>query len=109
MLDPLVCVADTTEALQVIPSRVHDEMHHVDNIFQLANFMHDKVIDTEWEGLAFPVPAICPNVRFDDARLDPKYESTATWAGPFRRDVTDESLNPACDVCRAVPDEDEPL
>eukprot|EP00959_Pyramimonas_sp_CCMP1952_P164963 3448213-Pyramimonas_sp.AAC.1 len=84
-------------------------MHHVDNSFQLADFMHDKVIGTLWEGLALPVPPICPRVRFDGARLDPKYESTATWSGPFRRDVPDESLNPAGDVCRAVPDDDGPL
>eukprot|EP00959_Pyramimonas_sp_CCMP1952_P258299 5399075-Pyramimonas_sp.AAC.1 len=54
-----------------------------------SEFLEDKVIDTEWSGLAFQVPALRTEVTFQDARHDPMFSessrltaragSTAAW------------------------------
>eukprot|EP00959_Pyramimonas_sp_CCMP1952_P299555 6265487-Pyramimonas_sp.AAC.1 len=55
----------------------------------VSEFLEDKVIDTEWSGLAFQDPALRTDLTFQDARHDPMHAeasrstarsgSTAAW------------------------------
>eukprot|EP00959_Pyramimonas_sp_CCMP1952_P093626 1959194-Pyramimonas_sp.AAC.1 len=55
----------------------------------VSELLEGKVIDTEWSGLAFQVPAVRADLTFQDARHDPMFSeassltarsgSTAAW------------------------------
>eukprot|EP00959_Pyramimonas_sp_CCMP1952_P354109 7418874-Pyramimonas_sp.AAC.1 len=45
----------------------------------VSEFLEDKVIDSEWFGLAFQVPALRMDLTFQDARHDPMFSESSRW------------------------------